>query len=68
MRDIRMYFDARYGVGRLVTRSKDLDTDVVQTLVGYQWIVGSTMLELFYFSAQKDPNIFRTITVTYKAI
>jgi hypothetical protein len=36
--------------------------------VGYQWIVGATMLELFYFSAQRDPNLFRSITVTYKAI
>ena len=41
---------------------------VIQTLVGYQWIVGGTMLELFYFSAQRDQLIFRSITVTYKAI
>ena len=68
MGEIRRYFDAKFGTGKLVSRSRDTDTDVIQTLVGYQWIVGGTMLELFYFSAQRDPNLFRSITVTYKAI
>jgi hypothetical protein len=68
MARVRRYYEAKFGVGRLVSRSRDTDTDVIQTLVGYQWIVGGTMLELFYFSAQKDRNIYRTITVTYKAM
>jgi hypothetical protein len=68
MGEIRRYFDAKFGVGKLVSRSRDTDTDVIQTLVGYQWMVGSTMLELFYFSAQRDALLFRTITVDYKMI
>jgi len=68
MGEIRRFFDGKYGTGKLVSRSRDTETDVVQTLVGYQWMVGSTMLELFYFSAQKDPHVFRTITVDYKAL
>lgn len=68
MGEIRRYFDAKFGTGKLVSRSRDTESDVIQTLVGYQWIIGGTMLELFYFSAQRDPLIFRSITVTYKAI
>ena len=68
MGEIRRYFDAKFGTGKLVSRSRDTETDVIQTLVGYQWIIGGTMLELFYFSAQRDPMVFRSITVTYKAI
>lgn len=68
MGTIRRYFDSKYGVGKLVSRTKDTDTDVLQTLVGYQWMVGVTMLELFYFSAEKAPHTFRTITVDYKAL
>ncbi len=68
MGEIRRYFDAKFGTGKLISRSRDTDSDVIQTLVGYEWIVGSTMLELFYFSAQRDKDIFRSITVTYKAI
>src|SRR5206468_9537086 len=65
MGEIRKYFDEKYGIGKLVSRSHDTDTDVIQTLVGYQWMVGATMLELFYFSAQHDALVFRTITVDY---
>ena len=68
MGEIRRYFDGKFGVGKLVSRSRDTDTDVIQTLVGYQWVVGTTMLELFYFSAQHDPHVYRTITVDYKAM
>jgi hypothetical protein len=69
MGEIRRYFDAKFGTGKLVSRSRpDTDSDVIQTLVGYQWIVGGTMLELFYFSAERDLMVFRSITVTYKAI
>ena len=68
MGEIRRYFDEKYGVGRLISRARDNDTEVIQTLVGYQWVVGKSALELFYFSAQKEPNVYRNITVTYKAL
>lgn len=68
MGEIRRYFDAKFGTGKLVSRTRDSDSDVVQTLVGYQWMVGGTMLELFYFSAQREALVYRTITVTYKAM
>jgi len=68
MGEIRKYFDEKYGTGKLVSRARDNDTDVIQTLVGYQWMVGATLLELFYFSAQHDSLLYRTITVDYKAL
>ena len=69
MGEIRKYFDEKYGTGKLVSRGNDHNTDVIQTLVGYQWMVGTTMLELFYFSAQRDPfPPFRVISVDYKAL
>jgi len=68
MGEIRRYFDGKFGTGKLVSRTRDTDSDVVQTLVGYQWIMGGTMLELFYFSAQRESLVYRTITVTYKAM
>jgi hypothetical protein len=68
MGEIRKYFDEKYGTGKLVSRARDNDTEVIQTLVGYQWLVGGTMLELFYFSAQHNSLVYRTITVDYKAL
>ena len=68
MGEIRKYFDEKYGTGKLVSRSRDHESEVIQTLVGYQWMVGTTMLELFYFSAQNDNLVYRTISVDYKAL
>lgn len=68
MGEIRQYFDQKYGIGRLISRSRDDNSAILQTLVGYQWVVGKTALELFYFSAQEGPNVYRNITVTYKTI
>jgi len=69
MGQLRKYFDEKYGTGKLVSRSRDTDTDVIQTLVGYQWMVGDTMLELFYFSAaQGTDHVYRAISVDYKAL
>src|SRR2546428_974847 len=68
MGEIRRYFDDKYGTGKLVSRTRDTDSDVIQTLVGYQWMIGATMLELFYFSAQHDSLVYRTISVDYKAL
>src|SRR5947208_17014933 len=34
MGEIRKYFDEKYGTGKLVSRSRDYDTDIIQTLVG----------------------------------
>ena len=69
MGEIRRYFDAKYGTGKLVSRTRDGDADeVITTLVGYQWTIGATMLELFYFSAQRDQLVFRIISVDYKAL
>jgi hypothetical protein len=68
MGEIRKYFDEKYGTGKLVSRGNDHNTDVIQTLVGYQWMVGTTMLELFYFSAQHDNLVYRTISVDYKTL
>ena len=48
---------------------QDADEAVAQCAQGLVvGVVGGTMLELFYFSAQRDKDLFRSITVSYKAI
>ena len=68
MGEVRRYFDSKFGTGTLVSRTRDNDSDVIQTLVGYKWDVGTTTLELFYFSAQRGHDLYRTISVNYKAL
>ena len=68
MAQIRQRIVAQYGEGQLVARSKEpMDGNVMQTVVGYKWSQSSTSLELFYFSAENATEIYRTISVHYKA-
>jgi hypothetical protein len=39
----------------------------MQTVVGYKWNANNTAIQLFYFSAENATEIYRTISVHYKA-
>jgi hypothetical protein len=68
MAQIRQRIAGLYGEGQLVARSKTpVEGNVMQTVVGYKWSQSSTSLELFYFSAENATEIYRTISVHYKA-
>ncbi|MGC3989904.1 MAG: hypothetical protein QM796_09550 [Chthoniobacteraceae bacterium] len=42
------------------------ETGVTQTVVGYKWEENNTAIELFYFSAEKGDESFRTVSVHYR--
>ena len=68
MAQIRQRIAAQYGEGQLVARSKTpIEGNIMQTVVGYKWNESNSCLELFYFSAENATEIFRTISVHYKA-
>ena len=67
MGDIRRRLEQRYGQGQLVARKKEPSGDVMQTLVGWKWNQNNTAIELVYFSAQSPSQVFRTLSVHYKA-
>jgi hypothetical protein len=64
--EVRRNVDSKYGIGRLLTRSRNREGDVLQTLVGYQWMQGSIALRLYLFTAEKDPNALRVLSLHYK--
>ena len=39
---------------------------MLQTVVGYKWNKNNTVIELFYYSAQKESKVFRTLSVHYR--
>jgi hypothetical protein len=57
------------GAGEMVRREsgKDTDSGIRQTLMGYQWNRGDTLVQLFYFSAEETAKslTYRTISVHY---
>jgi hypothetical protein len=66
--EVRRNVDSKYGLGRMVAREKTRDpaTDVVQTLIGYQWIQGFMSLRLFLFTGEKADQGFRVLSLHYK--
>lgn len=62
----RRTLENKYGVGRLITRTKKRDGATLVTIIGYQWAqVGST-LQLYYFSADKGADAFRVVSLHYR--
>jgi hypothetical protein len=66
MSQIRRRIEEKYGVGQLIARSKKPEGEVMQTIVGYKWTQGSTVLELIYYAAENSEQIYRTVSVHYK--
>ncbi len=68
--DVRRNVDSKYGTGRIIVREKnrDPDTDILHTLIGYQWTQGYMSLRLFLFSGEKTGNSHRVLSLHYKEI
>lgn len=65
--EVRAKVEQLYGPGTLIARQKNPSGDVTETVVGYQWKLESGSMQLFYFSAERGSNVFRTVSVHYKA-
>jgi hypothetical protein len=68
--EVRRNVDSKYGHGRMIAREKSRDpaTNVVQTLIGYQWIQGFMSLRLFLFTGEKAEQGFRVLSLHYKEL
>jgi len=69
MGDVRRRLEQTYGQGQLIARKKEQEPqgDITQTLVGWKWNQNNTAIELVYFSAVSPTQVFRTLSVHYKA-
>ena len=66
MGDMRRKLEELYGPGQLISRKKEPEGDVTQTLVGWKWSQNNTAVELIYFAAQGPVHVFRTLSVHFK--
>lgn len=65
--EVRTKIEQLYGPGTLIARQKAPTGDVTETVVGYQWKLDSGSMQLFYFSAERGADVFRNVSVHYKA-
>jgi len=68
MGQLRVNLEKRYGVGKLIARSKNPQGDVVQTLTGYEWVQPGSAVQLVYFCAESPTQVFRMVSLHYKAL
>jgi len=68
--EVRRNVDEKYGAGRMIVRDKTRDpgTDILQTLLGYQWIQGYMSLRLFLFTGEKSDKAYSVLSLHYKEV
>lgn len=62
----RRNIDAKYGMGRAIARQKTREGEVLQTLIGYQWTQATSSLRLFFYTAEKEAQSLRVLSLHYK--
>ena len=64
----RRNIDNRYGMGRVIARQKTREGEILQTLIGYQWVQATTSLQLFLYTAEKGSDSIRVLSLHYKGV
>jgi len=65
---LRISLERKFGTGKLIARSKNPQGEVIQTLTGYEWVQTGNAIQLVFFSAETPSQIFRMVSVHYKAM
>jgi len=68
MGQLRMSLEAKFGAGKLIARSKSPQGDVIQTITGYEWVQPDSAIQLVYFSAESPSQVYRMVSLHYKAM
>ena len=63
----RERLEARYGPATVLAKDKKPEGDVMQTIVGYQWQQPSGSIQLFFFSAERNNDVYRSVSLHYRA-
>jgi len=52
----------------VIARQKTRTGEVLQTLIGYQWIQGTSSLRLFFYTAEKSSQSLHVLSLHYKGV
>jgi hypothetical protein len=63
----RQRLEARYGPATVLAKDKKPEGDVMQTIVGYEWRKSSGRIQLFFFSAERNNDVYRSVSLHYRA-
>jgi hypothetical protein len=63
----RQRLEARYGTPIVLVKDKKPEGDIMQTIVGYEWKAPSGSLQLFFYSAERNSDVYRSVSLHYRA-
>jgi hypothetical protein len=55
-----------YGSNRMIGSDTSRDEGIAQSLIGYEWLTRDTRLRVIDFSASKEGDLFRRVSVHYR--
>jgi hypothetical protein len=67
LRSARQRLEAIYGPATVLAKDKKPEGDVMQTVVGYQWKQSAGSVQLFFFSAERNRDIYRSVSLHYRS-
>jgi hypothetical protein len=59
--------EAKYGPPTVLARDKKPAGDVMETVVGYEWQQSGSSVQLFFYSAERNNEIYRSVSLHYRA-
>ncbi len=63
----RQKLEAKYGPPQVLARDKKPQGDVMETVVGYQWTQPGSSVQLFFYSAERNSDVYRSVSLHYRA-
>jgi hypothetical protein len=59
--------EAKYGPATVLAKDKKPEGDVMETVVGYQWQQSGSSIQLFFYSAERNNDVYRSVSLHYRA-
>ena len=63
----RQRLEDLYGPATVLAKDKKPEGDVMQTIVGYEWKKPASSIQLFFYSAERNTEIYRSVSLHYRA-
>lgn len=67
LNNARQKLEAAYGPATVLAKDKKPEGDVMETVVGYQWQKPDSSVELFFYSAERNNDVYRSVSLHYRA-
>ncbi|MBV9490444.1 MAG: hypothetical protein JO069_12085 [Verrucomicrobia bacterium] len=63
----RKRLEAKYGPPLLLAKDKKPQGDIMETVVGYRWQQPGSSIQLFFYSAERNNDVYRSVSLHYRA-